>query len=257
MTEWQTYTIAELTGYIDWSYFYHAWSIKHGQQGEEEALRLHADALKMLEELEGKLTIQTLYRPCTAYSDGDNLLLDDLALPLLRQQTRTDNTLPYLCLSDFVRPLAAGIPDRVGVFAASVSEQSGISNQESFNQKSSDPYRQLLVHTLCDRLVEAAVEKLHRKLQPGGIRPAVGYPSLPDQSVIFLLDKLLHLQRIGIRLTEHGAMHPHASVCGLLLAHPQARYFSIGKIDEEQLNDYARRRDMPPQAMRKFLQANL
>ncbi len=86
-----------------------------------------------------------------------------------------------------------------------------------------------------------------------GIRPAVGYPSLPDQSVNFLLDELLGMKQIGITLTEHGAMHPHSSVCGMMLAHPASRYFAVGKIGEDQLDDYARRRGMPIGDMRKFL----
>lgn len=98
-------------------------------------------------------------------------------------------------------------------------------------------------------------ELLQEKFQ--GIRPAVGYPSLPDQSVNFLIDQLLDLEQIGITLTINGAMHPHASVSGLMLAHPAARYFSVGHIDQEQLEDYARRRGMPIEQMRKFLSSNL
>lgn len=90
-----------------------------------------------------------------------------------------------------------------------------------------------------------------------GIRPAVGYPSLPYQSVNFLLNELLDMSQVGITLTEHGAMYPHASVCGLMMAHPQARYFSVGKIGEDQLADYACRRGLPVEVVRKFLAANL
>ena len=90
-----------------------------------------------------------------------------------------------------------------------------------------------------------------------GIRPAVGYPSLPDQSVNFLLDELLDMKQIGIKLTENGAMCPHASVCGLMFAHPASEYFSVGKIGEDQLQDYARRRGKSVEEMRKFLAANL
>ena len=90
-----------------------------------------------------------------------------------------------------------------------------------------------------------------------GIRPAVGYPSLPDQSVNFILDELLGMKEIGITLTENGAMHPHASVCGLIFAHPAAEYFAVGKIGDDQLEDYARRRGMPMSEVRKFLGANL
>ena len=136
----------------------------------------------------------------------------------------------------------------------------------------------MLIQTLADRLAEATAEKLHeqvRKMHWGyapdenlnmkqlhneefqGIRPAVGYPSLPDQSVNFILDELLDMKQIGIRLTENGMMTPHASVSGLLMAHPACRYFSVGRIDEEQLKDYASRRGMPMDEMRKFLAANL
>ena len=90
-----------------------------------------------------------------------------------------------------------------------------------------------------------------------GIRPAVGYPSLPDQSVNFLLDKLLDMKQIGIRLTENAMMQPHASVSGLMFAHPASRYFSVGRISEEQLEDYALRRGMPVEEMRRFLGENI
>ena len=141
-----------------------------------------------------------------------------------------------------------------------------------------DAYTRLLHQTLADRLAEAAVEKMHQYVRKEawgyaaaeqldiprlhreefqGIRPAVGYPSLPDQSVNFLIDELLNMRQIGISLTENGAMCPPASVSGLMLAHPEARYFSIGKIGEDQLADYARRRGLPVEVVRKFLAANL
>ena len=128
------------------------------------------------------------------------------------------------------------------------------------------------------RLAEAAAEKLHefiRKKAWGyapdeqltmkqllnedyqGIRPAVGYPSLPDISVSYLLDELIDMKRIGIHLTENGMMQPHASVCGLMFSHPASRYFAVGKIDEEQLKDYAERRGFSVKEMRKYLSANL
>ena len=155
----------------------------------------------------------------------------------------------------------------IAFFASTISEEA----EETYKN---DPYKHLLVQTLNDRLAEAATEKMHeyvRKEAWGyapdeslsipdllvekyqGIRPAVGYPSLPDQSVNFLLDELLGMKQIGITLTEHGAMHPHSSVCGMMLAHPASRYFAVGKIGEDQLEDYARRRGMPIGNMRKFL----
>lgn len=176
-----------------------------------------------------------------------------------------------LGLSDFVRPLSSGKADTVGVFAATVAG-------DTDSLYTDDPYQHLLVQTLADRLAEAATEKMHEYIRKNtwgyvpnetlsiaellqekfqGIRPAVGYPSLPDQSVNFLIDQLLDLEQIGITLTTNGAMHPHASVSGLMLAHPAARYFSVGHIDQEQLEDYARRRGMPIEQMRKFLSSNL
>ena len=141
-----------------------------------------------------------------------------------------------------------------------------------------DAYKRLLTQTLTDRLAEAGAEKLHQyvrkeawgyapdeqlnieqlhKEEFQGIRPAVGYPSLPDQSVNFLLDQLLDMHQIGITLTENGAMNPHASVSGLMFAHPQAHYFSVGKIGEDQFQDYVRRRGLSADEMRKFLAACL
>ena len=169
------------------------------------------------------------------------------------------------------RLISSGIPDTIGAFASSIdADMEGLYEQ--------DPYKHLLVQTLSDRLAEAATEKMHeyvRKEAWGyakdenlgiadllvekyqGIRPAVGYPSLPDQSVNFLLDELLDMKQIGISLTENGAMYPHASVCGLMFSHPASEYFSVGKIGEDQLEDYARRRGKSIEEMCKFLAANL
>ena len=135
-----------------------------------------------------------------------------------------------------------------------------------------------MMQLLADRLAEAAAERMHEEVRKHywgyaadehlsiaemqiekfqGIRPAVGYPSLPDTSLNFIIDKLLDIKQIGIRLTEHGAMKPHASVSGLMLAHPKAHYFSLGKIGEDQLHDYAIRRGLPVEYLRRFLAANL
>ena len=134
------------------------------------------------------------------------------------------------------------------------------------------------VQLLADRLAEAAAECMHeavRKTYWGyapneqltmqqlhseqfqGIRPAVGYPSLPDTSINFVLNELLDFHQIGIRLTESGAMRPHASVSGFMMSHPEARYFAVGTIGNDQLIDYARRRSVPIEVMRKFLISNL
>jgi len=141
-----------------------------------------------------------------------------------------------------------------------------------------DPYQKMMMQLLADRLAEAAAERMHEEVRKHywgyapeenltiaemqqerfqGIRPAVGYPSLPDTSLNFVIDSLLDLSQIGIRLTQSGAMKPHASVSGLMIAHPRARYFSLGKIGEDQLLDYARRRGLPVEYLRRFLAANL
>ena len=160
---------------------------------------------------------------------------------------------------------------QLGLFATSVSP--GL--ESDFD---SDPYLKMMTQLLADRLAEAAAERMHEQVRKEfwgysadenlsipdmlvekfqGIRPAVGYPSLPDTSLNFIIDDLIDMKQIGIRLTESGAMKPHASVSGLMLAHPQARYFSIGKIGEDQLLDYASRRGLPLELCRRFLASNL
>ena len=182
---------------------------------------------------------------------------------MLRQQ-HPDADGFCLCLADFLRPIQQGKKDRMGVFATSVR----------CTQPTGDDYSSLLIQTLCDRLAEAAAERLHQQVRTTlwgyapqeqltmdelhaekfqGIRPAVGYPSLPDVSINFLIDRLISFESIGVTLTEHGMMQPHASVSGLMFSHPKAHYFSIGEISEEQLQDYARRRNLPADALRKYL----
>ena len=269
-----TYAIHDVTPYINWIYFFHAWGFQPKEDDRAkaaEAMQLLKEANRMLNQLDETYHVHAIFRLCKANADGDNLLLDGTRFPLLRQQIPHPDGSPFLCLSDFVRPLASGTPDTVGIFAASCDREVELLYED-------DPYKRMLVQTLADRLAEAATEKMHeyvRKVAWGyakdenlsipellkekfqGIRPAVGYPSLPDQSVNFLLNELLHMQQIGITLTENGAMRPHATVCGLMLAHPAARYFAVGKIGNDQLEDYARRRGMPINEVRKFLAANL
>lgn len=290
------YPVHDVAPYINWIYFFHAWGFQprfaaianiHGCDAcraswlttfpEEErakaaeAVQLFNEANKVINQLDEDITVQCVFKLCQANADNDNLIIEGTTFPLLRQQTPHPNGSPFLCLSDFIRPLSSGIPDIVGLFASSI-------HGEVEEYYKTDPYKHLLVQTLSDRLAEAATEKMHeyvRKEAWGyapdeslsipdllvekyqGIRPAVGYPSLPDQSINFLLDELLDMKQIGITLTENGAMHPHASVCGMIFAHPASRYFAVGKIGEDQLEDYARRRGMPVNEMRKFLAANL
>lgn len=291
-----TYEIHDLTDYVNWIYFFFAWGFQprfatiadiHGcdacragwlasfpeeERGKAaEAMQLHKEAMRMLNYLDGKYKVYGIYRLMNANSDGDNLILEGTRFPLLRQQTRVRPEDPFLCLSDFVRPLSSGITDTVGGFATTVDA----AMEELFTD---DDYKHILVKILSERLAEAAAEKMHQTLRTKiwgyapdeklsmkellreeyqGIRPAVGYPSLPDISVSHLLNGLIEMDRIGIRLTENGMMQPLASVCGLMFAHPASRYFSVGKISEEQVNDYALRRGKTPEEVKKYLISNL
>ena len=290
------YDIHDVTEYINWLYFFHSWGFQprfatiaqiHGCDAcraswlasfpkedipkAAEAMQLHKEAQRMLNALDGEFKVYAMYRLMDAYADGDDLLLDGARFPLLRQQTHVREDDPYLCLSDFVRPLEQGIADTVGAFAATIDEEM----EKPFED---DDYKRMLIKTLGERLAEAAVEKMHQHIRKHvwgyapdenlnmqqllneeyqGIRPAIGYPSLPDISTSHILDELLQLKRIGIRLTENGMMQPHASVSGLMFAHPAAHYFSVGKIDKTQLADYAERRGKSVAEMRKYLLGNL
>lgn len=264
------YKVREVAPYINWPYFDYAWGV--GSKGAAERKRLREDALQLLEELDDAYHAHALFGIFEANSDGDDLLLGETRVPMLRQQRPSRKGQPCLCLADFIRPLASGRKDEVGVFATTVD--SGLEHDFS----AADPYRKMMAQTVADRLAEAAAEKMHQEVRTRywgyapdehlsiqqlhieafqGIRPAIGYPSLPDTSVNFILSDLLDMRQAGIRLTESGMMMPHASVSGFMFAHPKARYFDLGKIGEDQLRDYARRRGVPVQLMRRFLANSL
>ena len=242
----------------------------------EEALKLFRDAQEMLRDVvENKLLkINAVYSIFPAYSENDNIIIEaetgKITLPTLRQQKPSADGFCY-SLSDFL----AEKNDYIGAFANTVL---GTEEMAEEFDKDDDVYKSILIKTLSDRLAEATAEWLHWKVrkefwayapdedlsvedmlktQYKGIRPAVGYPSLPDQSIIFEMDKILEFNKIGVSLTEHGAMFPNASVSGLYFAHPMSRYFMIGKIDDEQLNDYARRKGKTVVEIRKWMGANL
>lgn len=263
------YTVAQLRPYINWIYFYHAWGLAGQPQAEKELMRQEAD--RMLDLFDARFKTHAVFGIFKANSDGDDLLLDNVRIPMLRQQHPAREGEPNLCLADFVRPRSSGIPDRVGAFATTVDS----AMEHDFI---ADDYRRMLSQTLADRLAEATAELVHLQVRRTywgyapdenftiqqllredfqGIRPAIGYPSLPDTSVNFLLDQLLDMKQIGIRLTESGAMKPHASVSGLMFAHPKAHYFDLGKIGEDQLRDYAHRRHIPLELARRFLAVRL
>ena len=256
-----TYDIHELVPYINWPYFHFAWQVKQ----QDEKLRLHQEAETLLTQWEERYHAYALFELFEAHSDGDDIVISSsFRIPCLRQQQGEP---PYLCLSDFISPLTS----KLGIFATSAD----MALETDFD---ADPYQKMMAQLLADRLAEAAAERMHEQVRKEywgyakdeqltipemlvekfqGVRPAVGYPSLPDTSLNFVLDELIDMKQIGIRLTERGAMKPHASVSGLMIAHPQARYFNLGKIGEDQLQDYARRRGLPVEVCRKFLAANL
>lgn len=246
--------IEQLTNYINWIYFYHTWGIKESNASE---IRLEADSILKKWCTEKKEVLFGVYI-ALANSNGEDIILHQeqedglLTIPLLRQQHP-----PFLCLSDFLPPTCMHA-EKIGVFASTVPFQ----------------VEGLLEQTLADRLAEAAAELGHEIVRKQiwayapdeklsiqelfaehyqGKRPAVGYPSLPDQSINFVLSSLLDFPSLGISLTENGAMIPHASTTGLMISHPQCQHFKVGTIGEDQLADYALRRGMTPDTIRKFI----
>lgn len=263
-----TYNISEIVPYINWAYFFYAWSMNGKAKDAQQELRSEAE--KLLADMEERYHTRAVFALCEANSEGDDIIINGTRVPMLRQQKVIPGK-PNLCLADFIRPASSGIKDTIGLFATSV-DAAFTSNNEG------DPYQRMLSQTLADRLAEATAEKFHedvRKKYWGyatdeqltikdllaeryqGIRPAVGYPSIPDTSMNFLLYELLDMKGIGINLTESGMMVPHASVSGFMFAHPQSRYFDLGKIDDEQLEDYAYRRNKPVEELRKYLASTL
>lgn len=263
-----TYNISEIVPYINWAYFFYAWSMNG--KAKDAQLELRSEAEKLLADMEGRYQTRAVFALCEANSEGDDIIINGTRVPMLRQQKVIPGK-PNLCLADFIRPASSGVKDAIGLFATSVDAAFTSNNEE-------DPYQRMLSQTLADRLAEATAEKFHedvRKKYWGyaadeqltikdllaeryqGIRPAVGYPSIPDTSMNFLLYELLDMKGIGINLTESGMMVPHASVSGFMFAHPQSRYFDLGKIDDDQLEDYARRRNKPVEELRKYLASTL
>ena len=274
-----TYSISELIPYINWVYYFYAWQVKD----EAEKQRMQREALAKLQELDGKYKVYAVFELFDANSDGEDIVIYrgvrseecGVRIPCLRQQQGNP---PYLCLADFIRPLSISHStlltphsSKIGFFATTVD----IGLETDFDD---DVYQKMMVQLLADRLAEAAAELLHLQVRKEywgyakdenlsipdllierfqGIRPAVGYPSLPDTSLNFLLDDILDMKQIGIRLTESGAMKPHASVSGMMISNPKAKYFSIGKIGEDQLHDYARRRGIPAEVLRKWLEVGV
>ena len=222
------------------------------------------DAQSLLNELIAKKSLQVnaTFGLFEAMSDGENIIVkseENVILPMFRQQY-LDDAEYCLSLADFV----AQEDDYIGLFAVVVHSEAVVA----------DEYKSLLKQSLLDRLAEATTEWLHEQIRKKywgfaakevltiedmkqsrfqGIRPAVGYPSLPDQSLIFKIGEILPLQEIGIELTENGAMIPSSSICGMVFAHPNSRYFRIGRISKTQFKDYATRRGISCEELERFV----
>lgn len=270
------YPINEIREYINWTQFFLAWEISgkypkifdHPEKGVE-ARKLFEDAKKLLDniEAEGLLIAKAVYGIFPANSNGDDIFVftpDTMELAAtiytLRQQKNAQNA-PNLALADFIAPTCTGIRDWLGAFALTV----GIGADELAEKYkiSGDDYMAIMVKIIADRLAEAFAELLHERIRKefwgytseeklivndllgekySGIRPAAGYPSLPDHSVNRTIFDILEAEKhTGIKLTESNMMSPAASVSGLYFANPEAKYFAVGRILRDQVTDYARR----------------
>ena len=275
--------IATLRGYIDWTFFFHAWELKgrfpailDDPKRGEAARELYAAAVALLDEIveSGSLTACGVYGFWPANADGDDVILDEGArFPMLRQQADHADSRPNRSLADFVAPAATGLDDHLGAFAVAIHGGEELADRFAAEL---DDYRAIMVRALADRLAEAFAEWLHKQARKEwyapeerlagedligerfrGIRPAYGYPACPDHSEKETLVRLLDAGRAGIGLTESFAMTPPPSVSGLYFGHPQSRYFSIGRIGRDQVEDYARRKGIAVEDAERWLRPNL
>ena len=232
-------SLQDIVPYINWIYFHSCWRTP---QDSDEGAKLRADADRLLSELIAYgATMRAYAAILPAYGDAehDRIFVDGVGIPTPRQDSKPGRT-ELLSLSDFVAP--KGHNDHVGVFMVTTGDRlrEAVANER-------DEYRRLLLQSLCDRLAEATSEWLHRQVRTRiwgyepegaedldtirharyrGIRPAIGYPSLPDQSLMQTLAKLVPVDKLGIQVTVNGALNPSSSVAGFYLASPQARYFT-------------------------------
>jgi len=260
--------VQEVMPFMDWGAFLSAWKlpVKYARYTSDaevpetekekfrEAIGLIDDAKQIVERwISAKADfIKAIigFYPVTVKED--ELMIGDIRIPLLRQQEkREDNT--YKSLTDFVRPKG----DFIGLFTVTGGGKKHPQECDCGCGAEEDSYREMLEQILKDRLVEAATEYLHKKVLHQGIRPASGYPSLPDLSLNFTIDKILQMNRIGVTLTHNGALYPNATTAGLLIAHPESSYFFIGTIGDDQLADYAMKTGRSLDETRKWLGANV
>jgi 5-methyltetrahydrofolate--homocysteine methyltransferase len=279
--------VAALRGYIDWTFFFHAWELKgrfpailDDPQRGEAARELYSNANALLDEIveSGSLTTRGVYGFWPATAEGDDVVLNGPAdgqvrFPMLRQQADHADSRPNRSLADFVAPAATGLGDHVGAFVVAIHGGEELADRFAAEH---DDYSAIMVRALADRLAEAFAEWLHKQARREwyapderlagealiaeryrGIRPAYGYPACPDHSEKETLVRLLDAERAGIGLTESFAMTPPPSVSGLYFGHPQARYFSVGRIGRDQVEDYARRKEIERAEAERWLRPNL
>ena len=275
-------SVKTVAPYVNWSAFLAAWKLpakyvgylklKENERSAwvqyfpekdvsklREAIQLLDEAQKMLSEWSANEVdwLKAIIGFYPVKVEGDFLVINNTQhrIPFLRQQEKREDNI-YKSLLDFICPLG----DYLGLFAITAGQHSE-SHCDCGHEH--DTYQSMLEQILRDRLVEAASEFLHEKIrkeywgyapkEPMGIRPASGYPIHPDISLNFLIDDLLQMDRIGVSLTPNGAIYPVASVAGMYIAHPDSDYFMVGKIDDEQLSDYACRRGIPVEEAGKWL----
>ncbi len=282
-----------LVPYIDWTFFFAAWELKgrfpaifdHPQYGKA-ARDLYDSARARLDCIvaDKELVASGVYGFWPAASEGDDIVVyadrgrrEELAVfNMLRQQETTADRKPNLSLADFIAPRASGTADYLGAFA--VTSGLGAGDLARRFERDNDDYNAILVKALADRLAEAFAGWLHAKARAEwgidvagggstpdeviaeahrGIRPGFGYPACPDHSEKFKLFDLLEARAVGLDLTDHAAMTPAASVSGLYFAHPSARYFTVGRIGEDQILSYARRKGQPIESVERWLSSNL
>ena len=287
------FPLATLREYIDWSPFFHTWGMKglyprileHAEQGAE-ARRLFADGNAMLDKIveQNLVTARGVYGFFPASAVGDDVVLfTDAArdtelerLHFLRQQANREGGEPCRSLADFIAPRETGMTDHIGAFAVTT----GIGLKELCDRfrSENDDYSAIMAEALADRLAEAFAECLHKRvrdewgyglsegLSPAeliqekyrGIRPAPGYPACPDHTEKGTLWSFLYVEaNTGMFITESFAMWPGSSVSGIYFAHPESRYFSLGKIDRDQVVDYAARKGMTIAEVERWLGPNL
>jgi 5-methyltetrahydrofolate--homocysteine methyltransferase len=294
ITVFDDYPLEELARYIDWMPFFNAWefsgrfpAILDDPARGEVARSLYDDARRMLDDIikDRWLEARGVVGLFPAASTGDDIRIytgEDRASTLLtacqlREQKRKGPGQPNLCLADFVAPADSGRTDWIGAFA--VTSGHGIDERVARFEAEHDDYRAILLKALADRLAEAFAERLHERVRRElwgyapdehlgndaliaedyrGIRPAPGYPACPDHTEKARLWELLGVEaRTGMRLTEHYAMMPAASVSGWYFSHPGSRYFQVGRIDRDQVEDYARRKGWTLAEAERWLGPNL